>query len=353
MSITRTTSNLLAVTMLLLLAKTSFAQHLHPFIDPVSIQRDGQFFAPFEMDVYGDLAPANTGWFGTYDRMYIYVTRPEIEQSYTMGDFTWGNRFDLGYMTEEEHGWFVSIMHIDGPTQFDHTTVDRPPAADPLDPLTLFTDLDLYDSENSASFTNVELNKIWRLEPLHDGGIIEPFLGLRYGKFNNLDRVDTFQLLDIALNPVPRGGTGVAFEELTIDKAVQTNQMIMGQLGVRLHKRVNRWILSSEVRGFAGQNFQDLVIDVNTFLDSPGALGGADTGTEIRTHTRSYEHAAEFVIGTEVRAEAAYEVTRDIGIKFGLEFMHIGRGIARSRTTELNDEDVTAVGLTFGAVYNR
>ena len=47
---------------------------------------------------------------------------------------------------------------------------------------------DLTDSLNFAKLNSLELNKIFRLAPLHDGGILEPFFGVRYMKFE-----DTFQ----------------------------------------------------------------------------------------------------------------------------------------------------------------
>jgi len=75
------------------------AQQFTPFIDPDHFQPDFQFFAPAELTEYGGEPVGKTGWFATYDRLYIYVSRPQNEASYTDGDFTWGNRFDVGYMT--------------------------------------------------------------------------------------------------------------------------------------------------------------------------------------------------------------------------------------------------------------
>ena len=95
------------------------ADYFQPFIDPNAFDPDFQFFAPADIDTYGDGPEPNIGWFATYDRVRIWVTRPDYVPSYTEGDFTWGNRFDLGYMSEEEHGWLVSIWHIDGPVAFD------------------------------------------------------------------------------------------------------------------------------------------------------------------------------------------------------------------------------------------
>ena len=36
-----------------------------------------------------------------------------------MGDFTWGNRFDLGFIDDDSKGWIGTIWHIDGPNEED------------------------------------------------------------------------------------------------------------------------------------------------------------------------------------------------------------------------------------------
>ena len=96
-----------------------------PFIEPMAFDPDFQFFAPAGVDRLGGEIGAPIGWFGTYDKTYLYVTRPEDQQSGTQGDFSWGNRFDLGYMSPENHGWLVSFLHIDGPNNYRILEAER------------------------------------------------------------------------------------------------------------------------------------------------------------------------------------------------------------------------------------
>src|SRR5687768_14648249 len=96
-----------------------------PFIEPFTFDPDFQFFAPAGVDRLGGEIDPSIGFFATYDRTYIYVTRPQDEPSYTQGDATWGNRFTFGFMTEEDHGWLASIMHIDGPNVFRVLEAER------------------------------------------------------------------------------------------------------------------------------------------------------------------------------------------------------------------------------------
>jgi hypothetical protein len=97
----------------------------HPFIEPFTFDPDFQFFAPAPSDRFDSEIEPSIGWFATYDRAHMYLTRPEMEASRLEGDMAWGNRFDLGYMTDEGHGWLMSFTHIDGPNNYNILEVER------------------------------------------------------------------------------------------------------------------------------------------------------------------------------------------------------------------------------------
>ena len=63
--------------------------------------------------------------------------------------------------------------------------------------------------------------------------------------------------------------------------------------------------------------------------------------------------AGEFVFGGEIRADAAFEITRDVSIQMGVNFLEFGRGVGRGRTLQANDEDLTIVGFNGGVIINR
>ena len=50
----------------------------------------------------------------------------------------------------------------------------------------------------------------------------------------------------------------------------------------------------------------------------------------------------------EVRADAAYRVTRDLSLRFGFEFMDFGKGIGRGIDTRDTSQDVIMYGATMG-----
>ena len=103
------------------LAGTASAQRFQPFIDPGYFEPDFQFFAPAEVGDFGDGEPPNTGVYFDYDRTYVNVTRPDGEPSLfsgTYGDFTWGNRWEIGYMTDDHTGWQAVLWHLSGPNEY-------------------------------------------------------------------------------------------------------------------------------------------------------------------------------------------------------------------------------------------
>ena len=94
------------------------------------------------------------------------------------------------------------------------------------------------------------------------------------------------------------------------------NHMVGGQLGVRWFKQKDKWNLSGELRAFAAQNFQSLEVSTDlerTYYVAINPGGGIDSVVYDRSRTAG--HASEFVFGTEIRAEAAYAITRDFSVR--------------------------------------
>lgn len=384
------------------LAPVARGQHYQPFIDYGYFDYDMQPFAPAaDIDGYGGEPQMRTGWYGAYNRMYISVSRPNGDTAfgqtpqgpvlngvnYNQSDFTWGNRWDLGYMTDDNHGWGFTYMHIDGPNVNEIVRVERinrvneddegRPPPDEDDPMFVYPPqdrnqsgptnsarfYDVTDSVNDGNFNSLELNKIWRLAPLQHGGLLEPFVGVRYAQFT-----DTFNRGDYirydeegtVVPMLPQTPTDMPpFDDATIEDYIQDwymfqNEMIGGQLGVRWLKEASRWNLSSELRGFAFQNFQTLT---RTFNQQRTYYDGFGTGAEAQAMEFSkditYHHATATVVGCDIRAEAAYEVTRDFHLTVGCQFIGMFTGIGRGPNIHENSEDLIMTGVSFGAVWNR
>lgn len=251
--------------------------HSHtPFIDPDYFEPDFQLFAPAEVSEYGLGPQPNIGWYFTFDRVNWNVTRAEGAPQEYQGDATWGNRVDIGYMTEQDEGWLIEIMAVRGPNLRDD-------AGAPI---------------NVVKTSGIEISKVWRLEPLHHGMNIEPFLGVRFTQITDFtDPNDTIE-----------------------------NNLLGLQIGYRASKQTGHWVLSNEFRFFAAQNWQ---------LAASG-------------------DQADWVPAGDIRFEAAYMVSRDVAIRVGWELLYFGDGIARGNP-QLGpiSQDMLQTGVTFGFAVNR
>ncbi len=378
MSITRFTSVLAALVIALALASSVHAQLFKPLAFP-TIESDFQFFAPGDIDTYGGGPQYRTGWFATYDRVYMNIQRPNdaYQLSETMGDFTWGNRIELGFVDDDSKGWAATIWHIDGPNEnsiFETERINRfmtdgSPGDVALQPnrdnnLRLTGDRDylVTNSVNVADLTGVELNRTWLWKPLHHGGRLQPIVGFRYVKFIDFFQRQTYTRYDDNGFPVPSDGIPpidaltATTEELTSLEAGVTNDMVGGQLGMHWDKDYRRWNFSGDVKAFALQNFQNWnnILYRETTIYG-GALPQQDTqpDTVVMTKNGSASHAAEFVFGMEARVDAAYRITRDLSLRFGFEFLDFGKGIGRGIDPRDNSQDVIMYGVTMGVTLNR
>jgi hypothetical protein len=370
-----------------------------PFTEPDHFGPDLQFFAPFDASDYGGGDAPNIGFFFDYTRLYWNVKRPSqrpfnrvgIEGDFGAnldiplqfpdqfgllgfsgnrqtgydGDFTWGNRYDFGYMTEDDHGWYASHTHVAGPAESLHVRQERINRIntndDPANPDPILQDrnpryYDLFSTINSARYSNIELNKVWRRKEFHLGGVLEPFVGARYMVFKDFARQDRYgrydldpvDFPDLSL-PTPDGPV----EVLVRDFATFENNMFGGHLGFRHFYEKGHWKIQSEVRMFACHNFQYLTRTQEQVVTNYGAAGADNPEYELRNRGRAFDRSDEFVWGGEVRTEATYALTRDIGFRFGLTVFDMADGIGRGSDIRDNTEGVVMAGFNFGFEINR
>ncbi len=356
----------------------------HPFADPLEFDPDWQWFAPVDIESLAEMRPrkrANTGWYGTYDRTYIWMSRPETEDSSDHGDFGWGNRFDLGLMTEDESGWLFSFRSMGGPNVYDRVFQERydrynaNDTGDPLNPLLPFVDENdpqlgvrayiLGDSLNVAGLTNFEVNKTWRARPYRYGGILEPMVGFKYSTFKDLALNQRYSRNDTNVDGIALP----AQSELLLSQETNIkNQMVGGQLGARYFNHYRRWTLSGEFRAFGMANFQQRDYALKSYLTEYGGAPATGVASTQTTYDALWVHQSnrEFVYGFEARAEAAYAVTKYIHLRGGLDILDFATGIWRGAnpdvvtpgfenrpSTQHHDQTVMMAGFTFGLTLNR
>ena len=362
---------------------------------------DLEFFAPVDIDGFGHSEKPRLGWFGEVARMSLYMKQPTQIRVFertsndiglpVIGDrilelgggrFNEGNRLDIGYMADAgggaASGWLFSASSVGGATLYEVITTHRigrinltdgnygnnelgqaPGTNPPYFPLQ-----DRNDWESGArdwyvavaiSNTQVdgfELNKTFRLAPLHYGATIEPFVGFRYIQINDTTQRDTYERLDGngAPLPFPTDITNVAIEQLFSEITEWNNRCPTGQLGVRVAKSMGRFGISGDFRAFAGPNFQEYTLNLDSIEVNYGAGNVADDSlpqTE-RTNRNLYtDRFTEMIVGTDIRTQAAAHITRDIALTAGVQVLGFGRGVGRSNLLK-NDQAFWSVGGSLG-----
>jgi hypothetical protein len=364
-----------------------------PFQDPFAFDPDFRWFEPIYQADFEDMKPskrANRGWFAAYDRMMLKVSRPEGTPSETKLDSGWGHRYDLGFMTEEDNGWAMTYMDMDGPNAYDGFRRERLNllnedqqvvilgVGDDGDPsFTIFPEfvrnnpgfnsrfVDVNDSLNVADFRSFELNKTWRLQPYHYGGILEPLVGFRYMSFDSRFQ-DTSYTVGFFPDPAfPLLNIAGFGEQVQQQISVAENDMFGGQVGFRYFKHVDRFRYSGELRVFTMANFQcnteyvrsETVIYDDAVTGTPNVGIGDEPVTILREKSNNiYGRNEEFVFGFDIRSEVSYQFTKMIEVRGGLQIVDLAQGIWRGRLTSpiaRNDQDVFMVGATFGISLNR
>jgi len=330
MSIKHIISWLVAGAIVLGFQSSLWAQRVQPF-GPVDFDVDTQPFAPVDVNQLGGPMPANTGFFFTYDRLYTSMNRSnDFVQDDFGGDDSWGNRYEIGYMSDESvhfdgSGWLVSVLHIDGPKLkpdredyiYQVGTVNGRPFG--FYDETAFRERPL----NNASAGGVEVLKTWRTKPLHYGSYIEPMIGVRWfylkdKGYRQVPRAFGFDFLDL---PDPM----VFFDDAADDAR---NDLVGPEVGLRWFKQNERWIVAAEGRFLAAANMRSTNFD--------------------------REQDVQFSPLAEIRFEATYEVFRHAALRVGYSGIFVPSHVTRSNVDlALTNDDLAIHALAFGFVYNR
>lgn len=367
-----------------------------PVEDPLAFDPDFHWFEPvYDMDL-ADMKPskrASEGWFASYDRLNLYGSRPEINDSNvseTLLDSGYGHRYEIGYMVpDKENGWLFnwttseagqsSSVHVEALNRYNLNSLADPDTGTtgpPFGELVPQVDqnnrgfntrfYDVSDSENVFTLDTYELNKVWRLEPYHYGGILEPILGVRWMQF---DDHNFFQNYESTFEAIPLVGPFGAAERLTTNQALTENNMLGGQVGFRYFKFRDRFTFSTDFRAFAGSNFQSSRAQTLTettiynFTANTVTIGQDSLAVDNTATTPIYTRNEEFFIGFDVRGEVGYQLTKLITVRAGFQVLDIGRGLWRGGPSIAsgrnvlaggdNDQDFQQVGYSFGLTLNR
>jgi hypothetical protein len=406
--------------------------HWTPFA-PVDTDVDYQWFAPPNLSEYGcDRPELNEGFFFQYDRLIWAFTRPKnvdigneavqrtvtiptgrdvpigarptggiinyvngLETEFIETEFVWGNRFELGYVVDDQ-GWLVSAFHVHTLDRLVQTTGVDVAFFDPLGVTFGFLDLngdgidddlntnnvygrsgadinpfdgvpetpafpDFGDqalspvrftnflAQNQTAMHGVELMKIWRLPRMHYGGSWEWYLGARYIGLSD----------EFTINA--QGGLLADFNLFS-----EVNNFVVGpQIGARWARTRGRWTVSAEGRFVAAANFQQVRLRGNYATLAP--VGGDATGafpnvTPTRFDDKQTDE--EFAPVGELRFETQFHIASNLSLRMGYNGMVIGGTSRASRRINYDlpqlsildgrkNEAFIVNGFNFGFELNR
>jgi hypothetical protein len=151
-------------------------------------------------------------------------------------------------------------------------------------------------------------------------------------------------------------------EILTSGEWTIRNEMFGGQLGFRYFNHVGRWTLSSEFRAFGLANYRREEQRLYSITTEYGSVARnapvVSESTSFPTLTKP-KKTASFTPGFEIRAEAAYKLTKYIDFRGGVDFIDLASNIRRGSVNQgpqfgtAGNNSVQMTGLTFGIAINR
>ncbi len=303
-------------------------ENTRPFAAPGVFDYDTQAFAPLEFTNDEEKDP-NTGFFLTYDRVYTSVSRPGIIGEGDFGDavatgnnYIWGTRCEAGWMTEADQGWSLGYQNSRG---IFFTSGQDSSVANPM----LVTN----------RFATVELNRIFR-QQMKSGGYFEPYIGVQYINVNDQTLLDSLQTVSTTVDPT----TGVVTENTGNNRFKQeaNNNAFGFHAGARFNRRRGRWRTTSDGAITAAYNQQRyFATDLTT---TPGLIGITET----------YDEEQSFVPMLDLQFEVAYNISRDITLRTGIQAHWIFDGIARANTqpTSINPNSFFGSGTGTGVGLN-
>ena len=308
------------------------ADSTRPFAAPGVFDYDTRVFAPLEFTNGKEKAP-NTGFFFSLDKTYTSVSKASRQDPVTNSpssegsDYIWGTRYEFGWFSDDDDGWGISYQNANGTffTNGQDAIVTNPTAV-------------------VMDIATVEANRLFR-QALPKSGYFEPYIGVRYVSITDRTLEDTAQLV---------GGAAVSNR---FNQRV-SNDAFGLQVGAKYNKRRGRWRTSFDGTLATTYNQQ------RYFASDISSTGAVQAISETNQSDQS------FVPIIDGQFDVAYNISRDISIRTGVQVIYTWDGVARANTetTNLNpnstfgtgggvtgliDESHVAAGVVFGVEWRR
>ncbi len=209
----------------------------------------------------------------------------------------------MGWFSDDDDGWGITYQNAQGNffTAGQDVSVANP----------MLVNMDV---------STVEINRMFR-QSLSQGGYFEPYIGIRYMHIGDNTLEDTLQTVN---------GTQVGnrFKQNT------TNNAFGFQAGGKYNQRRGRWRMTGDGALATTYNQQRYFA---TDISNAATVQGI---------SESYASDQAFVPILDGQFEVAYNVSRDISLRTGVQVVYAWNGIARANTetTNLNPNSVFGAG---------
>jgi len=310
-----------------------------PMATPGVFDYDAQIFAPMEFVSDKQMEPRD-GFFISFDKTYLSLSKaPRLSSGGSNlvdlgSNFVWGSRYQFGWFAENETGWGITFQNNRGNAFHNGQDVL---VSNPM----LVTN----------AFSSLEINRIFRQE-MSSGSTLEPYIGLRYFNIHDETLEDTTQ--DFIFGFLPADNRF---------KQEANNNMIGFHAGARHSRRSGRWRFTTDGALSASYNHQEYwATDILREITPGGSVITSISETSVEDQS--------FVPTIDVEFDIAFNVTRDITLKTGVQAMYLWSGVNRANTlttglnpnsvlsggvgaTETNDTRYMAAGFIFGLEWRR
>ena len=311
-----------------------------PLATPGVFDYDAQVFAPMDFASDDQIEP-RIGFYMSCDRTYLSLSKsPRLDNAVNTNqvdlgsNFVWGSRYQLGWFNENETGWSLIYQQNRGNAYANGQDI-------------LISNPMLV----SNAFRSFEINRVFR-QAMSSGNTLEPYLGLRYFNVHDETIEDTNQDFIIGFLPADNRF-----------KQEASNNMVGFHAGARHSRRSGRWRFTTDGAVTAAYNHQEyFATDILREISPSGVILTSVSETSVEDQS--------FVPAIDVEFDIAFNVTRDITLRTGVQAMYLWTGINRANTlttginpnsilsggigaTQTNDTRFLAAGFIFGFEWRR
>ncbi len=319
-----------------------------------------------------------------------YPDGPTVDNDFIAATGAWGNRWELGYIDNDNKGWMASVLdHI---SQGQYRIVQNPlmtfgdPSSVlhafstlgvlPVDVGVLPTPFQFLEMKNVLEMNGVEAMRIYRAPEFHNGGYLTVMYGARWLQLN-----DTFFVQGMgngtssqlaAFSAGILGSTAFTFPQNIMDASywgTRANNSIVGpQIGLRWERQRGRWVTSFEGRFLGAANFQSITQKTklgDQATVNKSAIDANVTIPFIGLGANSHQSSTVFSPAGEIRFQTVFQLAANVGIKIGYTGLVVGNVARASSRVDYNSVNLIGIlpgpahqiffanGLNMGIEFNR